>query len=221
MSIAATRNEALINSFNSAAQTAKPGGVQEIQDRFLKLLVAQLQNQDPMNPMENAELTSQLAQMSTVEGVNNLNKAMGELVQSYRASQGLMATTFLDRAVLAEGDRLRLSEGRGGGGVALDAPADRVTVEIIDDVGQVVRNFELGRQDAGVATFAWDGRNNAGQPVAEGVYMLRARAELGGKAVAAKPLSLRQVMSVSFAGDGVSLETDLGTLTTQQVRRVY
>lgn len=221
MSVAATATDALLQRINGSTPSARTGVMQEVQDRFLRLLVTQLQHQDPMNPMDNAEITSQLAQMSTVEGISSLNKAMSELLASYRASQTLMATAFLDRAVLTSGEQMRLFDGRAGGAVELAGPADRVSVEILDEAGRIARTLELGPQNAGMVPFSWDGKNQAGQDLNDGVYRLRARAWLAGQSVDVAPLTLKRVQSISFTGGDVALETDLGSLTLAQIKRVY
>lgn len=101
--IAAPDNAALAAQLSGTkTAAAAAGSAAELSDRFLKLLVTQLKNQDPMNPMENAELTTQLAQMSTVEGVNRLNDTMDGLAAQFRASQVLQGSALLGRAVLAE-----------------------------------------------------------------------------------------------------------------------
>jgi flagellar basal-body rod modification protein FlgD len=211
----------LINSINGTGSTGS-GGIKEVEDRFLKLLVTQLKNQDPMNPMENAELTMQLAQMSTVEGINKLNASMDSLLAGFQSSQTLAATSLLGHSVLTEGDAMFLSSGVAAGAAELAEAADKVTVKVYSRAGALLDTLEMGAQQAGEIRFGWDGADAAGNALADGQYTFTVTAEAGGEPVAVTPLSLVPVSSVRLQDGLVSLElSGIGQRTLADVRQVF
>lgn len=170
----------------------------ELNDRFLKLLVAQMKNQDPLNPLDNAQVTSQMAQINTVTGINGVNESVAKLLAQFSAMESLQASQLTGRNVLVEGNTLSV-DGAGvtGGGFDLAAPVDRVTIEIRDDSGTVVRNLSVGAREAGVSRFEWDGRTDAGTIAAEGRYSMTIKAMSGATQVPATALAVRQVEAVA------------------------
>ena len=124
----------------------------------MTLLVTQLKNQDPMNPLDNAQITSQLAQLSTVTGVNKLNTTLESLKSSYQSSEALQATNMIGHGVLVEGNYVDLQGGKGILGVDLASAADKVQLIITDPTtGKDVQTIDLGAQAAGTIPMAWDG----------------------------------------------------------------
>lgn len=179
------------------------------EDRFMKLLVAQLRNQDPLNPMDNAQMTSQVAQINTVGGLEKLNRTVEQLLGSFTQLQAQSALQLPGRSVLVAGDALTLAEGRAIGGVELDAAAESVSVEILDPAGAVVRRIDLGAQPAGVRSFTWDGLQANGSAAPEGLWQMRLTAlAADGQPVAARTLAAQPVQAVSQAAGGIQL--DLG-----------
>jgi len=138
----------------------------EAQDRFLKLLVAQLNNQDPMNPLDNAQMTSQMAQINTVTGIQQLNLTMVSMAEQFAAMQTLQGTMMIGRSVLAEGDRLAVDEkGSGKGYFVLGNTATSTKIEVLSPSGQVVDTVDLGAQEKGRHDFTWDtSKYTAGDP---------------------------------------------------------
>lgn len=213
-------NSSLLASLN--ARTSASGSTKELSDRFLTLLVTQLKNQDPMNPMENAELTSQLAQLSTVEEIGKLNTSMTSFVDQFRASQSLQAASLVGRQVLTTGDDIQLGSKGGMGAVDLEGAADQVTVRITDANGITVRVLELGQQAAGFSPFVWDGLNQSGQAAAQGAYRYTVTASQAGEKVETTSYALDQVMSVSLEEGGTYLElAGAGNRDLDQIRRIY
>mgnify|MGYP001338094509 CR=1 FL=1 len=214
-----------IQSYQSALDAKTQSGsstIGDLQDRFLTLLVTQLKNQDPMNPMENAELTTQLAQMSTVEGINKLNAGFETLLSGYQSSQTLQAAALIDRIVLAEGDLLALGEKGGAGRVVLDSAVDSLRVRITDSNGNLVRQLDLGAQTEGAVDFAWDGKNAAGEVMAQGEYRFSVEASADGEAVEATAYAIGQVGSVTMAADGLSVDVlGIGPRSLAQIVKIF
>ncbi|MEW5967810.1 MAG: flagellar hook assembly protein FlgD [Pseudomonadota bacterium] len=186
------------------AKTSK-GAAAETEDRFLALLVAQMKNQDPLNPLDNAQVTSQMAQLSTVQGIENMNQSLQALVASLGTSQMAQAANLIGRGVLVPGDSIRPADLEDIVGFELSRPADSVKVDIFNAAGTRVRSLDLGPRDSGVGVVAWDRLNAAGQPVPDGQYRFQVNAVQGGRLVAATALHLGLVNSVSQGDNGVLL----------------
>jgi flagellar basal-body rod modification protein FlgD len=215
-----TVSSALSATMN-AKSAATASSASDVQDRFMKLLVTQMQNQDPLNPMDNAQVTSQMAQLSTVSGIDKLNTTMSSLQSSYQSSQTLQATSLIGRGVLAPGSDVTLSGGRAVLGVELPAAADNVTVTIRDAAGRAVHKISLGPQQAGALPLTWDGATDAGAAAADGQYRFDVAASSGGKAITPTGLSFAQVGSVSTGSGGVRLNlAGGGSATLSDVRQI-
>lgn len=199
-------------SANVAAAMSSATSSADIEQRFLKLLVTQLNNQDPLNPMENAELTSQLAQMSTVSGIEKLNTALQGLVSQSGTSQVLQAASMIGYAVLSPGNELAISDTQASAAFAVELPSSAADVKVVisDANGKTVRTMELGSMTEGVNGVTWDGKNDAGDAMAAGSYSYSVTASNGGTAVSATALSFSQVAAVKQGASGVSLELAAG-----------
>lgn len=219
---------ALIASLNAANSSlankntaSNANGAADIQDRFLLLLTTQLKNQDPMNPMDNAQITSQMAQLSTVGGIDKLNATLQALSDSMAMGQSVSATSMIGHGVLVPGSTLNLSSGQAIGGMELTQPADSVSVAIQDAAGNTVRTLQLGAQDAGVLPFTWDGQTNAGTTVAEGSYKFMVEAMLSGNKTAPASLAFGMVNAVTPGMHGATLEVGkLGGFDLSSVKQV-
>ena len=201
---------AAINAAAASAAGAATSSTDEAQDRFLKLLVTQLKNQDPLNPMDNAEMTSQLAQMSTVTGIEKLNSTLNSLVGDIGNSQSMQAAAMIGKAVLVPGKNLMLSKSEAYAGVNLAADADQVTLKINDGTGATIYTEKLGARDAGVFNIGWDGSTDAGTKAADGTYTFSVEAVQGGNKVKADALQIGTV-SALVRSQGKFL-LDLGSL---------
>jgi flagellar basal-body rod modification protein FlgD len=189
-----------VNGVGAVAPTANEAGSA---DRFLKLLVAQMTSQDPLNPMDNAQVTSQMAQINTVNGITQLNTTVEGLNRQFLQMQTLQGASLVGHDVTLQGDRLAVAQGSGVGGFELLASADRVKVEILAPSGHVVDTLDLGAQGAGRQSFAWPA-----QDLPDGApYRFRVTASAGAAAVPATPLMRDRVLAVSTLGDRLSLET--------------
>jgi len=178
-------------------------------DRFLKLLVAQMQNQDPLNPMDNAQVTSQMAQINTVTGIEKLNGAVDGLTSQFMQMQALQGASLVGRDVIVPGNVLDIAEGVGQGGFALTSAADAVKVEILSPSGQVVETLNLGAQSAGTHSFDWD----AGTATNESGLRFRVTSTLGSASTSATALMRDRIDAVSTTGSGFNLELALSGST--------
>ncbi len=224
MSVAATQSNYAdtVAALNGSANAGSGSSVEQMSDRFLKLLVTQLKNQDPLNPMENAELTSQLAQMSTVEGVNQLNASLTALNDQFRASQVLQGASLVGHQVLAQGDYLPMASSKAIGGVVLDSAADSVKVDIFDADGNLVKTLDMGEQDAGLVRFIWDGVATDGTALADGDYSFQVTATADGEDVGATTYSLGQVISVALKDGEMEVEVSgLGNVGMDQISQIF
>jgi len=196
----------LVDSASSAGANNGTTTATQLNDRFLKLLVAQMNNQDPLNPLDNAQVTSQMAQINTVTGINGLNDTVTKLLDQFARLESMQAAQLTGRSVLVEGSTLALpASGAAVGGFQLDLPADTVTVEIKDAAGQVVRQLQLGNEDSGVSRFDWDGRTDAGGTAPAGNYTFSVTAKAGSTAVSATALASRRVDGVRQSNGTVEL----------------
>lgn len=201
----------------STATTVKKTAVEEQQDRFLKLLVTQMKNQDPLNPMDNAQLTTQMAQLSTVTGIEKLNATLS----AFTKAQAFQSVGMIGHYVLAPGDGITLAGGKGLAGVELQSAADKVQVDILDAKGALVRKLDLGKQDAGVVSFQWDGKTTTGVSAPDGAYTFKVSASLEGKTIAPTALAVGQVQSVLMDQVGPALSVSgIGLVDLNDVKQV-
>ena len=214
---------ATMNGRTSAAGAAgAAGAVPADKDKFLTLLVTQLKNQDPLNPLDNAQLTSQLAQMSTVTGVNQLNTTLQSLTSSYQSSEAVQAAGMIGHSVLTAGNTLALSNGSAVLGVDLGSAADSVKITIKNDGGVAVHTIDIGAQAAGTVPLQWDGKDDDGKQLANGNYSYSVVATQGGVALTnATALALGTVGSVSTNAQGVKLNvTGIGAVSLADVKQI-
>ena len=145
----------LSNLNGTAAATMNKVDDPGSQDRFLKLLVTQLQNQDPLSPMDNAQLTSQIAQINTVTGIATLNTSVQGLSSQFLQMQTLQGASLVGKNVIVPGNRIDIEGGVGQGGFELATPADAVKVEVLNPAGKVLDTLNLGAQRTGMHSFDW------------------------------------------------------------------
>jgi flagellar basal-body rod modification protein FlgD len=156
MITATTSSTSSTASTGTASSTTATTDANAQQDRFLKLLVAQLNNQDPMNPMDNAQMTSQMAQINTVSGITQLNDTMKSMSTQFSAMQVLQGASMVGRDVLTEGTTMTMTAGVGKASMDLSGIASKVTVEVLGSSGQVLDTINLGAQTAGRHNFEWN-----------------------------------------------------------------
>jgi flagellar basal-body rod modification protein FlgD len=193
----------------AAAAGADPkltAGTDETEDRFLKLLVAQMKNQDPLNPLDNAQVTTQLAQINTVKGIDKLNASMSKMLERSNAGSATEAAAMVGRSVLVDGDRLELPEdGVARGGFQLAEAASVARIDVLSAAGTVVDSQVRNNLPAGLQTFQWDGKVGS-RTLDPGSYTLRVTAANANRPVEATPLSAAPVQAVVRGADGISLQ---------------
>lgn len=208
-------------SGSSSSSTKETSAAEDQQSKFLKLLTTQLQNQDPLNPMDNAETTSQLAQISTVDGIERLNQTIASMMSSYKTGEAYQAAALVGRQVLVDGNQLQLQEGLSLGGVDLEGDADHVYVTFYDSTGKEVDKVDLGAMDKGSNTFIWGGELSDGTQLADGKYTIKVEAQLAGKKVDVSSLEMATVASVVNGTDGVSIEIGrFGQMSLSDIKRI-
>ena len=201
----------LLSAMNPKPTALTANDTTEAQDRFMTLLVTQMKNQDPLNPLDNAQVTGQLAQLSTVNGIHKLNDTMLAMVQSVQGNQAMQAAALIGRQVMVPGSSLVLSDGSVTFGAELATSADRLQLTINDASGTPVRSIDLGAAESGLQTLVWDGMTSSGDVAPKGRYQFQLSATRGGQPVNVQPLVMEQVASVlASAGLPVSLRTRSG-----------
>ena len=207
---------------NNAATGSVSRGIEDTQDRFLKLLVTQMQNQDPLNPLDNSEVTSQLAQINTVTGINKLNETLQLLVSDFDAANSLEAASMIGRNVLVPGTAIDLQDNAAVAGLELPQAVDEVTVTIKDSAGIAIRNIDLGSQEEGVIPFTWDGVTDSGTSAVNGNYSFTVSAKQGDVDVTAKTLAFGSVKSVSPDEHGTILDIgELGLANLNEIKQIF
>lgn len=195
------------------------------QPEFLRLMVAQLENQDPFSPMENGEFLGQLAQFGTVSGIEDLQRSFREMASSLVSNQALQAASLVERQVLVPANSMtRTSEGQVSGAVELAQSANLVSLGVYDPSGNLVRQFSLGPQGPGTHSFVWDGMTDSGEPAAAGRYRIEATAlNVSGMNMQLPTYLDARVESVSITGNGGPLKLQVegvGEVEFSKVRRI-
>jgi flagellar basal-body rod modification protein FlgD len=187
----------------TAASTSAATTAADTSQRFLKLLVTQMQNQDPLNPTDNAQITSQMAQINTVEGISQLNTTMGGLNSQFVQLQALQGASLVGHTVTVKGNKLTPEGGTAQGGFELATAADSVRVQVINGAGTVIDTVNMAAQTAGRHSFDWSSGT-----APDGVTVsFKVVATSSGNPVAATPYMRDKVLSVSSGPGGLTLTT--------------
>jgi flagellar basal-body rod modification protein FlgD len=196
-------NGATKTSSSTAATSTTKTTDTSATDRFLKLLVTQMQNQDPLNPMDNAQVTSQMAQISTVSGIQDLNTTVAGLNAQFTQLQAVQGASLVGHDVTLAGNKLdtTTTTGQGIGGFELGSAASSVKVTVKDGAGRVVDTLDLGAQPAGMNGFAWTA------PVTGQTYTFAVAAEANGSALSTTPLMRDHINAVSIVNNKLTLQT--------------
>lgn len=222
-----TVNSATSAAAQAAAYNQSNDLMGDTQDRFLTLLVTQLQNQDPLNPMDNAQVTSQMAQLSTVNGINQLNNTLLALSGQMDVSQSMQAAGLIGKGVLVPGNKVALGVNDGVAtatpfGIDVVSPAAKVIVSILGSDGQLARKIDMGAMESGVYSVDWDGAGDGGAPLNAGAYTVEVVAlDDSGQPVAAEALTHGKVSSVAYSSNGLRIDMGLaGNYSLLDIRKI-
>jgi len=195
-------NSATSASSSAGASSATSGS--SLQNTFLQLLVTQLQNQDPTNPMDSSQMTSQLAEINTVTGISQLNTSLSSLSTQLNAGQTSQAALLINSSVLAPGNSITVASGKTNEfGVQLATAEDNVQVNVVNSSGQVVNTLNLGNQLAGTVPITWSPVDSSGNALPAGNYTITATGVLPtGAAGTATALTPGVVESVVQGANG-------------------
>lgn len=189
-------------------------------NEFLNLLVAQLNNQNPLEPQGNGEFIAQLAQFSQVEGIEKLNTSMSSLLTGYQSSQALQASSLVGRKVIVPTDKAVVDTSESfKASLVLPTTSSNVYVNVYDSAGAVVSRVNLGEQKAGNVSFIWDGKDSGGNLMPPGTYKFEAQATYNGEAKGLYTLLPANVDSVVLGGSELMLNlAGLGSVPLSQVQ---
>jgi flagellar basal-body rod modification protein FlgD len=210
--VSSTGSNAFIDSLSGSSNAAKAVSdgattAKEASERFLKLLVTQLQNQDPMNPVDNAQMTSQMAQISTVSGIEKLNTTVERLNGQFVQMQAVQGAGLVGKDVLIQGDRLSVVDGMPQATFEIASPASRVKVEVLSPAGRLVDTINLATTAAGRHEVPWA----AGQELPDAAnYRFRITAATGSTPIDAVSLTRDKVDAVNTGGTSLTVELERG-----------
>lgn len=194
-------------------------------DTFLKLMITQLNNQDPSDPVDNGQFLGQMAQFGTVSGLDQLNKQFSDLSGTLTSGQALQAGSMVGREVLAPIDTGRLASGGSiRGQVELDASARDVVVSVTDRSGQLIKEMRLGPQQSGTVSFNWDGSSDRGGYANPGLYSVKVQAQRSEAAEDLQTQLFADVESVSLGANSSDLTLNLqglGPIAFKQVTQIH
>jgi flagellar basal-body rod modification protein FlgD len=220
----AAQTAAAASAVSSASGSSGPAAMPQItQSDFLSLIIAQMQNQDPTQPADPNQFVNELASLSEVSGINNMDSSMSNLSSSMQSSQLLTGTGLIGRNVLAAGTTAALVAGGSvSGAVQAPAGAGSVTVQVTDASGALVKTLQVPAQASGLTAFTWDGTTNSGAAAPPGTYTFAAAAMSGGSPASLPPYLQSTVNSVTIdpSTQSLSLNTTSGSLPLSSVIQV-
>ncbi len=188
---------------------------------FLRLMTEQLKNQDPLKPLESTAFLGQLAQFSTVQGIQDMQQSMGLVANVMESDQALRAAALVGHNALVQTETVNLAAGTTVDGVVATPSAGNVTVEISDVSGRLVRRMSIDAASSGEQAFAWDGRDDAGNAMAPGQYRIKATLGTGNAAQALPAMVNANIDSVSLDPQGLTVNlSGLGSWPLSAIRRI-
>lgn len=207
---------------NPAATTTNSTGTLG-KDAFLQLLVTQMKNQNPLDPQDNTQFVAQLAQFSSLESMQNLTKTVDTIASSYQSSQALQASSLVGRSVIIDSSSTTVDTTKGmTGSIVLPSATSATSVKVYDAQSNLVDTVELGAQKAGTISFAWDGTDGDGAPVASGNYTFKAEGSVDGKNTQLSTYLPATVNSVTLGVNGAETMLNLasGSVALSKVQTI-
>jgi len=168
----------------ASTTSTTPHKTQLDQSDFLKLMTAQLGNQDPFQPQSNDQMIAQMAQFSTVSGITQLNATLTSVSSQISENRIATAANFVGKTVLVPGNVAMVDDtGAISGAVDLPSDATNLQLQITKESGELVKSIDLGANPTGLVGFQWDGKDDKGLPVGMARYIVKASMTSGGKQI--------------------------------------
>ncbi len=223
MSITNTTGTADVLSQYRSDQKSTRGGSELGKNEFMELMLAQLNNQNPLDPQDNGEFISQLAQFSSLEEVQKLSGTVNDVAGQFRSTQALQASAMVGKTVMAPSMVGVLgAEGEVRGSIEVPASTGGIWVSIENQNGERVRQIDLGSSQAGMKSFAWDGKDGNGNSLPPGPYKIIAEGSYPGGAQQLPTMISANVDSVSLGQNGsVTLNlAGMGSIALSDVKQI-
>jgi len=203
---------------------ADSSGTSELgKNQFMELMIAQLENQNPLEPQDNGAFISQLAEFSSLEEMQKLSASVESFASQYQSTQALQASAMVGRSVLVPGTEAPLgADGTMSGVIDLPSSTGSLNVSILNRSGELVNSWTMGQQVAGSVPFVWDGSNREGEQMPSDQYTIKAEANIGGDTKQMNTLLTSNVNSVSIAQGGeITLNlSGMGAIPLENVRQI-
>jgi flagellar basal-body rod modification protein FlgD len=207
MSISSVTSTATTNSQGTTG--AKKNAL--TQDDFLKLFTTQLKYQNPLEPMDNFQMATQLAQFNSVEALTRMNETMTQLAANQNSMNNLQMAGLIGKKVKTQGNSLAIQQGAVGEGMYQLAKPGKVAVQIFNAQGSLVRLIDAGAKDASLQKVEWDGKNQAGATLPDGAYTFKVLAvDSQGQSVSVATHQIGTVNGVSLENGSVALQVNGG-----------
>jgi flagellar basal-body rod modification protein FlgD len=206
---------------NKSAQTEKKNDALTQED-FFSLLTQQLSYQDPSKPADNDQMISQMTNFTMAEGISDLNEKFDILSNSMTSNSALQASTLVGKKALLESDTIEFGDDQlAKGSIIAQNPVEGLTVSIFDDRGQLVRQMDMGAQQAGAIKFEWDGKNGDGETMPAGSYAIKAEGSLNGEYTSLPMATFKNIDSVNVNGaNGIIVNTSSGAVKLSDVAEI-
>ena len=213
----------VLSNYRYEPKVTSSGSSELGKNEFMELMIAQMENQSPLDPQDNGAFISQLAQFSSLQEMQKLTSTVDRFTNQYQSTQALQASALVGRTVLVPGSEAPMSaDGTVSGMVDLPSSTASLKVGIYNQVGELVTNLNLGQQIAGSVPFSWDGTNSDGELMPYDQYTIKAEASIGGETKQLSTLLTSNVNSVSIGQGGkITLNlSGMGAIPLEDVREI-
>ncbi|OZB14555.1 MAG: flagellar biosynthesis protein FlgD [Marinobacter sp. 34-60-7] len=213
----------VLSQYQIQQESGAQGNSELGKDAFLELMLAQLKNQNPLEPQDNGEFISQLAQFSSLEEMQNLTKTVDDVAGQFRSSQALQASAMVGKTVLAPSDIAILgAEGEITGTIEVPASTGGLQLSVVNQAGELVRQIDMGSSQAGVVSFRWDGQDGNGNPLPPGPYQIVAQGSYPSGTEQLATMVSANVDSVSLGkGGAITLNlAGMGSIALSDVKQI-
>ncbi|PBP53655.1 flagellar hook assembly protein FlgD [Pseudomonas syringae] len=227
MAVDSTTANSVSSTFLNTLQNPTPTATNSTgtlgKDSFLQLLVTQMKNQNPLDPQDNTQFVAQLAQFSSLEGMQNLTSTVDTIASSYKSSQALQASSLVGRSVIIDASSTSVDTTKGlTGSIVVPSESSLTTVKVYDSQSNLVDSVDLGTQKAGTTSFAWDGTDSSGTQLPSGTYTFKAEGSIQGKNTQLSTYLPATVNSVTMGVNGAETTLNLasGSVALSKVQTI-